>query len=101
MKIKKGDQVEVIAGKDRGKRGEVLHIFPVSDRVIVKGVNVIKRHMRPTPANPNGVLEKELSIHISNVAHVDSETKKPSKVGVRVESGKKVRFLKRSGKALG
>lgn len=99
--VKKGDVVVVISGDHKGKSGEISKVFTETNRVIVKGVNVVKRHMRPTPANPNGVLEKELSIHISNVAHLDSETKKPSKIAIKVSAeGKKVRVLKRSGKEL-
>jgi large subunit ribosomal protein L24 len=99
--VKKGDYVVVISGTHKGKSGEISKVFTTENRVIVKGVNVVKRHMRPTPANPNGVLEKELSLHISNVAHIDAETKKPSKVGVKISAaGKKVRFLKSSGKEL-
>jgi large subunit ribosomal protein L24 len=99
--VKKGDFVVVVTGSHKGKSGEITQVITEKDRVIVKGVNVVKRHMRPTPANPNGVLEKELSLHISNVAHMDMETKKPSKVGIKIlEAGKKVRFLKSSGKEL-
>lgn len=100
--VKKGDVVVVISGSHKGKSGEISKILTSENRVIVKGVNVVKRHIRPTPANPNGVLEKELSLHISNVAHLDMDTKKPSKVGIKVSgsNGKKVRFLKSSGKEL-
>ena len=99
--VKKGDYVVVISGSHKGKSGEISKVLTTESRVIVKGVNVVKRHIRPTPANPNGVLEKELSLHISNVAHMDADTKKASKVGIKVSaSGKKVRFLKSSGKEL-
>lgn len=100
--VKKGDRVIVTTGSQKGKTGEISEIIRDTHRVIVKGVNVVKRHMRPTPANPNGVLEKELSIHISNVAHLDAEKKGAAKVGVKVGAkGKKVRFFKKSGKELG
>ncbi len=100
--VKKGDHVVVTTGSHKGKKGEITSIIKETHRVIVKGVNVVKRHMRPTPANPNGVLEKELSIHISNVSHFDAEKKAASKVGRKVDAkGKKVRFLKKSGKELG
>lgn len=99
--VKKGDHVVVITGSHKGKSGEISEVIVSKERVVVKGVNVVKRHMRPTPANPNGVLEKELSIHISNVAHLDMDSKKPSKIGLKVlENGKKIRFLKSSGKEL-
>jgi large subunit ribosomal protein L24 len=100
--VKKGDQVVVIIGSHKGKSGEITSVITKDSRVIVKGVNVVKRHIRPTPANPNGVLEKEMSLHVSNVAHLDPSTKKPGKVGMKMlEKGKKVRFFKRSGKELG
>ena len=100
--VKKGDNVVVTTGSHKGKTGPVELIIKESHRVIVKGVNVVKRHMRPSAANPNGVLEKELSIHISNIAHVDPQTKKPSKVGTKQDgNGKKIRFYKKSGKELG
>ena len=80
--VKKGDVVVVISGSHKGKSGEISQVLTSQSRVIVKGVNVVKRHIRPTPANPNGVLEKELSLHLSNVAHLDSDTKQPSKIGI-------------------
>ena len=100
FRIKKGDQVIVITGKHKGKKGEVLQIHREDRRVVVKGVNMVKRHLRPSPANPEGVLEKELSLHISNVAHIDPETNKPTRVGVQVVDGKKIRISKRSGKQI-
>ena len=100
FRIKKGDQVIVITGQHKGKKGEVLQVNREDHRLIVKGVNVVKRHLRPTPANPAGVLEKELSLHISNVAHIDPETNKPTRVGVQVVDGKKIRISKRSGKQI-
>ena len=100
--VKKGDLVVVTTGSHKGKKGEITSVVRETHRVIVKGVNVVKRHMRPTPANPNGVLEKELSIHISNVTHVDPSTKAPAKVGVKFDAkGNKLRFFRKSGKELG
>jgi large subunit ribosomal protein L24 len=79
LKIKKGDQVVVITGRDKGKRGEVLKVLPRDARVIVQGVNVAKRHTRPSAADPSGgIRDKELSIHISNVAHIDPKSGKPT-----------------------
>ena len=100
FRIKKGDQVVVITGKCKGQKGEVLEVLREARRVLVKGVNVVKRHLRPTPAHPEGVLEKELSLHISNVAHIDPKNGQPTKVGVKVIDGKKVRVAKRSGQQI-
>ena len=101
LKIRKGDKVVVIAGKDKGKTGEVLKVLPAECRVIVQGVNVVKRHTRPAMGNPGGIVEKEAALHVSNVAHVDPKDRKPTRIGYRVlEDGKKVRFAKRSGEVL-
>jgi large subunit ribosomal protein L24 len=98
FRIKKGDRVAVIAGKDRGKQGEVLKVLREDERLIVNGVNMVKRHTRPSARHPGGVVEKEASIHISNVAHVDPSSNRPSRVGYRtLDDGRKVRFAKRSG----
>jgi len=101
FKIKRGDQVVVVSGRDRGKRGEVLRVVRKDDRLIVQGVNMIKRHTRPSAGNPGGIVDKEASIHISNVAHIDPSTNRPSRVGYKLlEDGRKVRFAKRSGEVL-
>jgi large subunit ribosomal protein L24 len=98
FRIKKGDRVAVITGKDRGKQGEVLKVLREDERLIVNGVNMVKRHTRPSARHPGGIVEKEASIHISNVAHVDPSSNRPSRVGYRtLEDGRKVRFAKRSG----
>lgn len=99
-RIKKGDTVIVTVGRDKGKKGEILRVLRDERRVVVKGVNVVKRHMRPTPSNPGGAVEKELSIHVSNVAHVDPETGQPTRVAVKMVDGKKIRYAKKSGKHL-
>lgn len=101
-RIKKGDNVVVTTGKDKGKTGEVLSVLRDKRRVLVKGVNVAKRHTKPSAQNAGGgVVEKELSIHVSNVMHVDPETGKPTRVGVKItEKGNKVRVAKISGKAI-
>ncbi|ABC23474.1 50S ribosomal protein L24 [Rhodospirillum rubrum] len=97
-KIKKGDKVVVLAGKDKGKRGEVLKAIPKEGRVVVQGVNVVKRHTRPTNTAAGGIVEKEASIHVSNVAHEDPKDGSPTRVGFKVlEDGRKVRYAKRSG----
>lgn len=101
FKIKKGDRVVVTTGRDRGRQGEVLRVLRADDRVIVQGVNVVKRHQRPSAQHPGGILEKEASIHISNVAHVDPSNNTATRVGYRtLEDGRKVRFAKRSGEVL-
>ncbi|MGE5548380.1 MAG: 50S ribosomal protein L24 [Solirubrobacterales bacterium] len=101
LNVKKGDRVEVITGKDKGKRGEVIAAMPKENRVIVQGVNMVKRHTRPTAATPGGIVEKEAPIHVSNVAHIDPKDDKPTRVGVKVlEDGRKVRVAKRSGEVI-
>ncbi|MHC5522020.1 50S ribosomal protein L24 [Ligilactobacillus saerimneri] len=101
MFIKKNDKVKVIAGKDKGKEGEVLQTFPDKDRVIVKGVNVVKKHQKPTNANPNGgIIDVEAPIHVSNVMLIDPSNNEATRVGFKVEDGKKVRVSKKSGKTL-
>jgi large subunit ribosomal protein L24 len=101
LKVKKGDTVVVIAGKDKGKTGEVLRVLPSELRVVVQGVNMVKRHTRPAMGNPGGIVEKEAALHVSNVAHVDPKDRKPTRVGFRtLDDGRKVRFAKRSGELI-
>ncbi len=102
MHVKKGDLVVVISGKYRGKRGKVLRVLSKTGRVVVEGVNVVKRHTKPSPKNPQGgILEREAPIHASKVMLVDPETKDPTRVGVRVlGDGRRVRYAKRSGEVL-
>jgi len=101
FRIKKGDRVVVTTGKDRGKQGEVLRVLRKEDRLLVQGVNVVKRHTRPSARHPGGIVEKEAAIHISNVAHVDPKTNEPTRVGYRfLDDGRKVRFAKRSGEVI-
>ncbi|MAE71564.1 MAG: 50S ribosomal protein L24 [Gemmatimonadetes bacterium] len=100
-KIKKGDQVVVLRGNHRGKRGEVLAVLTDKQRVLVQGVNIIKRHTKPSGAQQGGIVEKEGSIAVSNVMLIDPDTDKPIRVGFRVEEdGRKVRIGRRSEKAL-
>ena len=102
LKIKKGDQVVVLTGKDKGKTGEVLSINVADARVTVQGVNVAKKHIKPTQFNPGGIENVERSIHISNVAHIDPETSKPTRVRIEVsKDGEKTRVATKSGKAIG
>jgi len=99
--VRKGDQVFVTTGKDKGKTGEVISVNREKDRVYVKGLQMIKKHQRPSPNNPGGIVEKEGSIHISNVMHVDPKENKPTKVGFKVdENGNKFRFAKLSGEKI-
>ncbi|EPY01571.1 50S ribosomal protein L24 [Magnetospirillum fulvum] len=101
LNVKKGDQVVVITGKDKGKKGEVIAALPKDNRVIVSGINLVKRHQRQTPSNPGGIVEKEAAIHVSNVAHVDPKDGKPTRVGHKVlEDGRKVRVARRSGEVI-
>jgi large subunit ribosomal protein L24 len=101
LKIKKGDNVVVITGRDKGKTGEVLRMFPAESRAIVQGVHLAKRHTRARMGEPGGIVEKELTIHISNIAHMDPQSRKPTRVGYRVlGDGRKVRFARRSGEVI-
>jgi large subunit ribosomal protein L24 len=100
LKIRKGDNVVVIAGRDRGKTGEVIRVMPDEGRLLVQGVNMVKRHTAPRPGQPGGIVEKEASIHVSNVAHVDPKESKPTRVGYKTVDGRKVRFARRSGEMI-
>jgi len=99
-KIKKGDRVVVLTGKDKGRQGSVLKVFPKEQRVLVEGLNIVQRHTRPTQFDPQGgIKNKEAPLHVSNVAVVDSQGK-PTRVGFRVEGDKKVRFAKTTGEVI-
>ncbi|MBS4201559.1 50S ribosomal protein L24 [Bacillus sp. FJAT-49732] len=101
MHIKKGDKVMVITGKDKGKTGTVLAAFPKKDRVLVEGVNIVKKHSKPSQDNPQGgIISKEAAIHVSNVMLLDPKTNEPTRIGFEVVNGKKVRVAKKSGVAL-
>lgn len=100
-KIKKGDKVVVLTGRDKGKAGEVLKVLPAESRVVVQGVNVVKRHTRPSQADAGGIKTFEAPVHVSNVAHADPRDGKPTRVGFRTDAGgNKVRVAKRSGEAI-
>ena len=99
-KIKKGDKVIILTGKDKGKTGTVTRVIPAEDRVVVAGVNTVKRHQRPTQTQPGGIEEKDAPIHVSNVALVDPKTDKATRVGFTVKDGKKVRVAKASGEVI-
>ena len=100
FKIKKGDQVVIITGRDKGKKGEVLEVLRAESRVRVQGVNMVKRHRRATQNDAGGIVSMEAPLHISNVAHVDPESGAATRVGFEVKDGEKMRVAKRSGKAL-
>ena len=100
-RIKKGDRVMVLAGKDKGKIGEVVLVTPRKSRVIVSGVNMVKRHTPPSQQAAGGIIEKEAPLHVSNVAHIDPKDDKPTRIGFKtIEGGRKVRFAKRSGEVI-
>ena len=100
-RIKKGDNVMVITGKDKGKTGEVLNVLPAQQKVVVRGVNIIKRHTKPSQTAPGGIVERENAIHLSNVALIDPTLNKATKIGFRIlEDGRKVRFSKSSNEVL-
>lgn len=101
MHVKKGDKVQVISGKDKGKQGVILEAYPKKDRVLVEGVNVIKKHSKPSQMNPQGgIISQEAPIHVSNVMPIDPKTGNPTRVGYKVVDGKKVRIAKKSGEVL-
>jgi large subunit ribosomal protein L24 len=101
MKIKKGDNVIVIAGKDKGQKGKVLQAFPDEEKVLIEGVNVKKRHQRPTRQNQKGqIVDKSMPVHVSNVAFVDPKTSKPTRIGYKIENYKKVRIARKSGTSI-
>ena len=100
-KIRKGDRVIVLAGKDKGRAGEVVRVMPKEQRALVRGVNMIVRHQRQTPSQEGGLIRREASIHLSNLALEDKESGKPTRVGFRtLEDGRKVRFAKVSGEVI-
>lgn len=101
FKVKKGDQVTIIAGKDKGKSGEITKVDLQNDRVTVQGLNLAKRHQKPSAGSEGGIINKELPIHVSNVAHLDPKDGKATRIGYRIEKdGKKVRYAKRSGEVI-
>lgn len=100
LKIKKGDQVIILAGNDKGKTGEVVKAMPATGKVLVQGINLVKRHQKPTQTNPGGIITKEAAIDVSNVSLIDPKTGKASKVGYKEVDGKKVRFARKSGEVI-
>jgi len=101
VKIKKGDRVVVTTGRDKGKKGEVLKVFPSENRALVSGVHMVKRHQRQTQTQAGGIVSKEGSIHLSNLAHVDPKSGAASRVGFKIlKDGRKVRVAKKSGEVI-
>ncbi|SIS71453.1 LSU ribosomal protein L24P [Alicyclobacillus vulcanalis] len=102
LRVKTGDKVVVIAGKDKSKQGRILKVYPKEGRVVVEGVNIVKRHTKPNPQHPEGgIVEKEAPIHVSNVMLVDPKTGEPTRVGYKfLEDGRKVRYAKKSGEII-
>ncbi len=100
LKIKKGDQVVVLSGDDKGKTGEVVKAMPAEGKVVVQGVNLVKRHQKPSQTNPGGIVTKEAPLHVSNVALVDAKSGKATKVGYKEVNGKKVRVARKSGEVI-
>lgn len=100
MKIKKGDQVIVLSGEDKGKTGEVVKSMPKESKVVVQGINLVKRHQKPSQTTPGGIVTKEAPINVSNVALVDPKTGKATKVGYKDVDGKKVRVARKSGEVI-
>src|SRR5690625_149199 len=101
MHVKQGDKVQVLTGKDRGKQGVVLEVYPKKEKVLVEGINMVRIHAKPSQENPQGgILNQEAPIHISNVLPIDPKTGEPTRVGYEIRDGKKVRIAKKSGEAL-
>lgn len=102
LHVKKDDTVIVITGKDKGKKGRVIAAYPRENRVLVEGINMVKKHTKPNQANPQGgIIEQEAPIHASNVMHIDPKSGKPTRIGYKVlDNGKKVRIAKKSGEAI-
>ncbi|MCA1489778.1 50S ribosomal protein L24 [Sinorhizobium alkalisoli] len=100
QKIRKGDKVVILTGKDKGRTGEVIQVMPKEDRAVVRGVNMVKRHQRQTQNQEAGIITKEAPIHLSNVAIADPKDGKPTRVGFKIDGDKKVRVAKRSGEVI-
>ena len=101
MKIKKGDKVQIMTGKDKGKKGTVVRVFPQKEKLIVEGINIVKRHVKPgAVSKEGGIISIERPINISNVMYLDEKSKKPTRIGFRMEKGKKVRVSKKSNEVI-
>jgi len=101
LKIRRGDKVVVLAGRDKGKRGEVVKSFPTENKVLVQGINMVRKHQKQTPSQQGGIIAKEAPIHVSNLAIQDPKDGSPTRVGYKfLDDGRKVRFAKRSGEVI-
>ena len=101
LHIKKGDNVFVNAGNDKGKTGKVLSVDPSKDRAIVEGINIVSKHTKPNSKQPQGgIIKQEAPIHISNLTLIDPQSGKPTRVGIKIEDGKKIRIAKKSGEEI-
>ena len=101
LKVKKGDKVVVLAGRDKGRNGEILKVFPDENRALVQGVNLVRRHQKQSASQEGGIITKEAAIHISNLAIEDPKDGSPTRIGYKIiEDGRKVRFAKRSGELI-
>ncbi|MDF1601426.1 50S ribosomal protein L24 [Mesorhizobium sp. YIM 152430] len=100
QKIRKGDKVVVLAGKDKGRTGEVVQVMPKEDKAVVRGINMIARHQKQSASQEGGIIRKEAPLHLSNIAIADPKDNKPTRVGFDFRDGKKVRIAKRSGEVI-
>jgi large subunit ribosomal protein L24 len=100
MKVRKDDEVAVLTGRDKGKSGKIVKVYPDDATVLVQGVNMVKRHTKPAQGRQGGIVEKEAPIHVSNVAHLDPKDRSPTKVGFKTVDGRKLRFARRSGEMI-
>jgi len=102
LKVRRGDEVIVISGKCKGQKGEVLKVFPEKNKALVSGINLVKKHMKPTQTHEGGIIQKELPIHISNISHIDPKTGNSTRIEFKIlEDGSKVRVAKKSGMIIG
>ena len=100
LKIKKGDSVQVISGSQKGKKGTVTAVIVDSNRAVIEGVNIVKKHMKPTNNNPGGIIEMSAPLHISNLSLLDPKSGVPTRVGYKIDKGNKVRYSKKSGEII-
>ena len=100
FKLKKGDEVIVLTGKDKGKTGKIVKMIPKKNKVIVTDINKVKKNQKPDNNQPGGIIDKEMPVHISNLSFYDSESKKPVKIGYKIDNNKKIRIIKTSGKEI-
>ena len=99
-KLRKGDNVQVLSGKDKGKSGSIISIFPKQNRALVKDVNVVKKHQKPSKQSAGGIINKELSIHLSNLLLLDTKSGKKTRIGFKIQDKKKIRYAKKSGEII-